>query len=151
MATSNRFAYDDKCEYLALTDTTVMFDSDQSEDMKYILGILNSKLAEYRYLNIAKLKSNDIYEYFWNGISKIPIKRIDRGIGRDTECHDNIVDMVSAIISLWKREENALSEVDRKGLRMQISRLERGIDQLVYELYGLTDKEIGIVEESVKR
>jgi hypothetical protein len=31
------------------------------------------------------------------------------------------------------------------------SEWEREIDQLVYRLYGLTDEEIKIVEESVKR
>jgi hypothetical protein len=33
----------------------------------------------------------------------------------------------------------------------QIDATDKQIDQLVYELYGLTDKEIRIVEESTKR
>jgi REP element-mobilizing transposase RayT/type I restriction-modification system DNA methylase subunit len=42
----------------------------------------------------------------------------------------------------YKKEINALQS--------QISQTDQEIDQMVYELYGLTDEEIGIVEESVK-
>ena len=37
---------------------------------------------------------------------------------------------------------------DKKLLQRQIDATDRKSDQLVYQLYGLTDKEIGIVEES---
>jgi hypothetical protein len=37
---------------------------------------------------------------------------------------------------------------DKTFLQCQIDATDRQIDQLVYELYGLTDEEIKIVEES---
>jgi hypothetical protein len=36
---------------------------------------------------------------------------------------------------------------DKTSLQMQITATDRQIDQLVYELYGLTEEEIRIVEE----
>lgn len=36
-------------------------------------------------------------------------------------------------------------------LQRQITTIDNQIDQLVYELYGLTDAEIAIVEEDVNR
>jgi hypothetical protein len=40
------------------------------------------------------------------------------------------------------------AKMEREMFRKQIDILDRQIDQLVYELYGLTDEEIKIVEES---
>ncbi|MBI3596709.1 MAG: hypothetical protein HY203_06110 [Nitrospirae bacterium] len=36
-------------------------------------------------------------------------------------------------------------------LQRQIDATDKEIDQLVYELYGLTEEEIGIVEEATKK
>ena len=38
--------------------------------------------------------------------------------------------------------------LDRVMLRSQVDATDREIDQLVYELYGLTDEEIEIVEQT---
>lgn len=39
---------------------------------------------------------------------------------------------------------------NHKSITTSISKIEKGIDQIVYELYGLSEEEIRIVEESVK-
>jgi hypothetical protein len=39
---------------------------------------------------------------------------------------------------------------DNTAIQRQIDATDRQIDQLVYELYGLTDEEIKIVEEATK-
>ena len=41
--------------------------------------------------------------------------------------------------------------MDKTGIQRQIDATDRLIDQLVYELYGLTDDEIRIVEEATQR
>ncbi|MGH7799270.1 MAG: hypothetical protein ACREOW_01400 [Thermodesulfobacteriota bacterium] len=40
--------------------------------------------------------------------------------------------------------------VEKTQLQRQIDATDRQIDQLVYELYGLTEKEIKIVEEATR-
>ncbi|MBU0617390.1 MAG: hypothetical protein KKI02_06720 [Planctomycetes bacterium] len=40
---------------------------------------------------------------------------------------------------------------EKSALQRQIDTTDRQIDQLVYELYGLTDDEIKIVEEATER
>jgi hypothetical protein len=40
---------------------------------------------------------------------------------------------------------------DRNALQRQIDATDRQIDQLVYELYGVTDKEIALVEEATAK
>ncbi len=42
----------------------------------------------------------------------------------------------------------AKTPLERKSLQSQIAATDRQIDRLVYELYGLTEEEIAIVEEA---
>jgi predicted type IV restriction endonuclease len=44
----------------------------------------------------------------------------------------------------------AKTDHDKKLIQRQIEQTDKRIDQLVYELYGLTDKEIKIVEEATR-
>jgi len=44
--------------------------------------------------------------------------------------------------------DKAKTPTDKTAIQRQIDATDRQIDQLVYELYGLTDDEIRIVEES---
>jgi hypothetical protein len=48
-------------------------------------------------------------------------------------------------------EFHALIERERTMIGAQISATDRQIDRLVYELYGLTDDEVRIVEEATIR
>jgi predicted nucleic acid-binding Zn-ribbon protein len=52
---------------------------------------------------------------------------------------------------LWlhKKLAEAKTDHDKTNLQRQIDATDRQIDRLVYELYELTDEEIGIVEGTV--
>lgn len=54
-----------------------------------------------------------------------------------------------ASIRLDQRKRNNKSEQDRTYILRQIASTDREIDRLVYELYGLTEDEIKIVEGEV--
>jgi hypothetical protein len=45
----------------------------------------------------------------------------------------------------------AKTPTDKTAIQRQIDATDREIDQLVYELYGLTDEEIRIVEEAAPK
>ena len=145
LATYNRFALDSGGEFLGLTDTTVLFDASSSEDLLYILGVLNSQLLTFRFQSIGKLKGAGIYEYFWNSISKLPIRRIRFDEKQDKALHDRMVSLVKHITQSYRHREEATAN-RRKLHERQIASVSRQIDGLVYELYGLTDEEIEIVE-----
>ena len=49
-----------------------------------------------------------------------------------------------------KQSQQAQTEGDKNYLERKCERIDKEIDQLVYKLYGLTEEEIKIVEESVK-
>jgi hypothetical protein len=149
LATSNRFAQDSKKEFLSLTDTTVLFENKQGEDLRYLLGVLNSQLLTFRFRSIGKLKSSNIYEYFWNSVSKLPIRRIDFSSTTDRAAHDRLVALVDSMLELHRQLSTAKSAAQRMATRRQIEATDAEIDRLVYELYGLTAEEIAVVEEAI--
>jgi predicted KAP-like P-loop ATPase len=112
--------------------------NDAKFDDEYLIGLLNSKLL-FWYLN-------QISNKFRGGwitctkqyIEKLPIKKA--GNSRpEKQAHDKIVGYVEKLLEL-----NKSAEPDQK----QIQHYENQIDKLVYELYGLTEDEIKIIEEA---
>lgn len=145
-AASNRFAIDELVKHLGMTDTTVLFENEQPESLNYFLGLLNSKLLTFRYKFTGKLKSGGIREYIPNSISKLPIRRINFGKQPDKAKHDRMVDLVNNMIKLYHGLLSAQSTANRRQYQSMIDTTDGEIDQLVYELYGLTKEEIKIVK-----
>ena len=59
-----------------------------------------------------------------------------------------MVALVERMLELHKQKQSANSEVARQRLEREINVTDKQIDALVYELYGLTEEEIKIVEGS---
>ena len=57
-----------------------------------------------------------------------------------------MVHLVEQMLALHRQLAAAKTPQDQTVLQRQIDATDRQIDQLVYELYGLTDEEIQIVE-----
>jgi hypothetical protein len=55
---------------------------------------------------------------------------------------------VETILTLHKKLETVRTPHEKTNLKRLIDSTDRQIDQLVYELYGLTDEEIVLVEQS---
>ena len=96
----------------------------------YILGLLNSKLLGYIFRLRVPLKGDVFPEFRIFDLNKqMPIKIISK-------------DMQQPIITLV----NQILEAKQANPQADTSALETQIDQLVYELYGLTQEEIDIIE-----
>jgi len=89
-----------------------------------------------------------IYEYFKNGIGRLPIRQIDFTNPSEYSMHEGIVQKVERMLTLQKQHQQAERELDdaRFSLEPKIQKLDAEIDALVYRLYGLTEDEIRIVE-----
>ena len=70
----NRFYLDETSDCIGLTNTTVVFDTSKEYDIRYILGLLNSKLIGYRFRTLAKQTGSGVFEYFPNSVGRIPIR-----------------------------------------------------------------------------
>ncbi|MDX1760684.1 MAG: TaqI-like C-terminal specificity domain-containing protein [Christiangramia sp.] len=94
---------------------------DEKIDLKFLVGLLNSKLINWWFNDEFKNPTISGYE-----LHQIPVKLSDKS-------EKEISALVSNILDRRKNGENVTIELLH-------------IDRLVYELYGLTEEEIGIVE-----
>jgi fido (protein-threonine AMPylation protein)/predicted type IV restriction endonuclease len=112
----------------------------------YILGILNSRMADW----LAKLANSRFgggyYSFNRQYIEPIPIPPIDFTNSVDKNSHDRMVELVERMVDLHKRLTTANTPSDKERLQRQIGVTDQEIDRLVYDLYGLTEEEIKIVE-----
>jgi hypothetical protein len=111
-----------------------------------LLGILNSKLITFYYSRLAALLRGGDLRFFTQDIAKLPIRTINFADPSDKARHDRMVTLVTQMLDFNKRLQDARLEQEKTQLSRQIEATDAAIDKLVYELYGLTDEEIGIVE-----
>jgi hypothetical protein len=78
-------------------------------------------------------------------VEQLPIRPIDFSSSSEKKLHDNIVTLVSSLLILFPKLQRATGQ-ERTIIRRQIDGTDHRIDELVYELYGLTEEEIKIVE-----
>jgi len=114
-STSNKFAYDDN-SYYTLTDTYVIVAKEKNCSLKYVLGILNSRLMNFYYKYITKLKRDGYMEYVTRPLSEIPIRKININNSREKETYDAIITHVNNLIELvckrWQIESDFNAYVD---------------------------------------
>jgi hypothetical protein len=81
-------------------------------------------------------------------MEKVPIRVIDAAKAADKARHDRMVQLVEHMLALHKQLAAAKAPHDKTVLQAQIDATDRQLDRLVYDLYGLTEEEIRIVEEA---
>ncbi|MBP6964643.1 MAG: N-6 DNA methylase [Armatimonadetes bacterium] len=113
---------------------------------KYLLGLLNSRPLFFYFSRIAVERRGGYYEYLTEYVSRLPIRAINFDDPDDKARHDRMVELVDRMLDLHKRLDAATLPNDKTQIQRQIAATDREIDRLVYELYGLTDEEIKIVE-----
>ncbi|MFH0800726.1 MAG: DNA methyltransferase [Pseudomonadota bacterium] len=120
---------------------------ENNERLYYICAVLNSKLIWKWYSHVAKRRGVGL-EINGNVLARTPIKEIDISCERECAIHQVLVDLVRKMIELHAKHDTARAPNRKTVLHRQIDATDRQIDQLVYELYGLTKEEIRIVEEA---
>ena len=103
--------------------------------LKYILGILNSKVVNFLYS-----KTYIGWQITIPAINALPIPEITPNEQKP------FIDLVDQILEITSQEN-----YDFKNSPIQQRELEKKIDEMVYELYGLTKEEIGVIEESFNK
>jgi hypothetical protein len=115
--------------------------------MKYLVGILNSKLISFIYPYVSnKLVAQTFPRMSVGDLKSLPIRTINFADPADKARHDRMVALVTQMLDLNKRLQDAKLEHEKTLLSRQVEATDAAIDKLVYELYGLTKEEIGIVE-----
>ncbi len=120
-------------------------------DPLYLLGLINSRLITWFHLiKNPKAQKGLFPKVLVSDLKKLPIRPIDFSNSTDIASHDQILALVERMLDLHKQLAAAKTPQAKTVLQRQIDATDKQIDQLVYELYDLTEKEIKIVEESLK-
>jgi len=140
--------YDDNRFYALNTLVVINKMPEISMSLKYILALFNSKLMSYYYIKFLKSTKSVFSEIQAKQVGNIPIHVPVITVSSEMDKHDRMVEMVTEMLDLHKRLAAAKTDTDKSRLQERIKRLDADIDALVYQLYGLTDEEIKIVENS---
>jgi len=79
-------------------------------------------------------------------INQLPIRTIDFNNPAEKKIHDTVVSLVEKMLELNKQLRKAHFDSEKEPIERQIAATDKKIDDIVYELYGLTEEEIKIVE-----
>ncbi|MEA2051388.1 MAG: TaqI-like C-terminal specificity domain-containing protein, partial [Euryarchaeota archaeon] len=137
----------DTNQYLSLKNVHNLRINDNSLSYPYLLGLLNSKLISWWYHGLIPEKGRVFAEVKVVNLKKLPIRTIDFSNPVEKAQHDKLVALVENMLELKKKHHEAKMDQDKELYEQPIKLVDAQIDRLVYDLYGLTEEEIRIVEE----
>jgi type I restriction-modification system DNA methylase subunit len=118
-----------------------------SMDDKYLLGILNSKMSFFWFSKVLPKLRGGFYEPSYVYLKNLPIPLPKVNLEKTQGI---IAEQVLLISNLYQELNTSKLATHHNQLQRAIDHSERRIDELVYALYGLTDEEIKLVEDSLK-
>lgn len=99
-------------------------------DYKYLLAIINSKMMTYYHLSTSPKANKGLFpKILVNDVRNLPIKL----------CEDSKYQEVISLVELRLNEKDKIS----------IMEIEKAIDKIVYEIYGLNNTQIEIIEKKI--
>jgi len=128
--------------------TSIIPNKDMKEDIRYLLGLLNSSLINFHATTHSPVFSGGYYKFSSPYLKKLPIRRINFSNQNDKAKHNKMVKLVERMLDLHKKLTAAKVPDEKTQLQRQITATDSQIDNLVYDLYSLTPEEIKIVEEN---
>jgi hypothetical protein len=112
----------------------------------YLLGLLNSRTLNFFITSSGQQMESGYYSFEARFIRSTPIRPINFSDPADKARHDRMVALVEQMLSLHKQLAAAKTPDSKTVLQRQIEATDKQIDRLVYELYGLTEEEMYIIE-----
>lgn len=129
-------------EYLNDINSMVVFKPVKDYNLKYILGVINSRLISYWFANAFDKFQRKIFPQFKvNELAKFPIYQADK------EQQKRIIILVDKMLDLNKELQKTEENSNKwNSIKEEIEKTDKKIDEEVYKLYNLTKEEIKIVE-----
>lgn len=115
-----------------LLDSMAFMVANSKNELKYLLGFLNSSLIFYYFKNIGHLYSDKGFLLSNQYVEKFPIPKIN---SKNQKIADELINLVDEILKAKEQDKNANTQ-----------ELENKINSIVYKLYNLTEEEIKIIE-----
>jgi hypothetical protein len=114
---------------------------DPGASVEFALGILNSTLVSWYYVNTSLIAQKDDFpQVHISALQAIAIPKATK------TRHNKMVALVEKMLKLHKDLAKAKSQAKKDAIQSEVKATDQDIDLLVYELYGLTEDEIRIVD-----
>ena len=114
---------------------------------EFLLGVLNSKLMTFyhskKFLDEFKMRFQKI---LIKDARRLPIRVIDPANPTDVAAHDRIVALVERMLDLHRQRAVLKTPHEQTALDRQLAATDTQLDRLVYDLYGLTEEDVKLVE-----
>jgi type I restriction-modification system DNA methylase subunit len=128
-------------------NSMVIFAPKDGLSLHYLLALVNSRLiSSWFQKTYDKLQRRIFPQFKVNELASFPIRRIDFDNPAEKARHEKVVSLVEQMLSAKKQYAAAQSDKDKNFYEGKCAALDRQIDALVYDLYGLADAEIKVVE-----
>ena len=141
-----RFTVDHSGVYLKNTAYCLGMDS------LYLLAFLNSRLFWFTIARLSipfGIRAGEYrYRLIYQYMERVPVRALNLTDPKQKGQHDRLVKLVEAMLKAKAQLSTATTENDRGSIEDKCAGLDRQIDQLVYELYDLTEEEIALVEST---
>lgn len=115
-------------------------------DLNYLLGCLNSRLMSWYFLRKSNIAQRDDFpKIVLVETRSLPMPVINRANNADAV---DLSATVERLLRFQERLATVRSDREAEMLKRQIAAADTRIDQIVYKLYGLSEKEIAMIENS---
>lgn len=120
-------------------------------DEKFLVGLLNSKLLFWMLS-----QHSNIFRGGWITCTKqyfanLPIKKLNSKSKVEKRIHDSTIAYVTQLFTLHQQLHEVKPQSKQGDLQRHITYAEKKVDELVFELYGLTTEEIELIENATNK
>ncbi|MCL2511789.1 MAG: Eco57I restriction-modification methylase domain-containing protein [Bacteroidales bacterium] len=109
-------------------------------ELKYVLGLFNSKLLNYYYSKLVSEEGRAFAQVKTINVKQLPY------VEADVKQQEQIIKHVDQLLHLNKELQTATLPNQKELIQARIAHSEDKINEIVYELYGLTEEEVKIID-----
>jgi type I restriction-modification system DNA methylase subunit len=142
---------DDEKKFALNTLVVITKKPDCPYDLRYVLGLFNSTLLNFYYVNFLKSSKKVFSEIQARQVEQLPLPALDVSSTSDLKRRNQLVAKVKAMMEAKKQLAKARTDRDKTYYENKCAALDLQIDRIVYALYGLTQDEIEVVERDAKQ
>ena len=111
-------------------------------DVRFVVGLLNSRLMRYVYQVLVSESSQKAFpQVKVRSLRVLPLRGIEFADQKERDFHDRIVALVSTMVNLHEKKAEVETAHHQRALNRRIDSLDRELDQIIEELYGLNPAE----------
>ncbi len=137
--------------FFARNNMHIILPKDAAYDLRYLLGIINSTLMSVLYSLMNPERGETFAEVKKAHVEQLPICPRQFTEPACRKQRDRLIALVDDQLKLREKRLSARTADERTGIERQLEATERQTDRVVFDLYGLTTKEMALVNDEADR